>query len=301
MKIAVLLSSYNGEKYIKEQIDSILKQEGSFELSLIVRDDGSTDETINILKKYEREEKLTWYSGENLRSAKSFLNLICSTSGYDYYAFADQDDYWEPNKIEKGITSLGKYNCPAIYLSNGCVVDSKLVSLGRNVYKEPPKSDMYSVLCGAGLQGCAMLFNERLAALIRREGIPKIVTNHDSYIARVCTAIGGTIVFDDVPLLKYRQHENNVIGVTSGVIKNLKNRLKEIFTKDTISIALTAETILSKYEKDMPEDCVKWYRQVLNYRKSIINRIRLASSMKTQYINLNWSITIRLKILLGNR
>ena len=99
MRVAVLMSTYNGEKYLNEQIDSILSQSGNFELSLLVRDDGSTDETINILNKYQNLGKLKWYSGKNLGPGKSFIDLLYKTHGYDYYAFSDQDDVWMTGKI----------------------------------------------------------------------------------------------------------------------------------------------------------------------------------------------------------
>ena len=94
MKVAVLMSSYNGEKYIRPQIDSILAQEGNFELSLFVRDDGSTDKTQAILQEYAQKRKLTWYTGNNLGPARSFMDLLKKCKGFNYYAFADQDDYW---------------------------------------------------------------------------------------------------------------------------------------------------------------------------------------------------------------
>ena len=87
MKIAVLMSTYNGEQYISEQIDSILAQEGDFDLELHVRDDGSKDGTINILSRYEEEGKLRWYNNENLGPAKSFMDLIFSCGEYDCSAF----------------------------------------------------------------------------------------------------------------------------------------------------------------------------------------------------------------------
>lgn len=83
------MSTYNGEKYLSEQIESILRQDCDAEISLIVRDDGSSDKTTEILDEYKEKELLTWFQGENVRPAKSFWQLIKSNPGYDYYAFAD--------------------------------------------------------------------------------------------------------------------------------------------------------------------------------------------------------------------
>ena len=92
-KVLILLSTYNGERYIKEQIESLLKQE-NVKVSILVRDDGSTDGTINILNEYQKQGKLKWYTGENLKPAKSFMNLVENAPEYEYYAFCDQDDVW---------------------------------------------------------------------------------------------------------------------------------------------------------------------------------------------------------------
>ena len=91
-KVQVLLSTYNGEKYIKEQIESILNQEG-VEVSLLIRDDGSSDRTIEIVKKIsEQNNNIILFKGQNMGPARSFMDLVKKSDEVDYYAFADQDD-----------------------------------------------------------------------------------------------------------------------------------------------------------------------------------------------------------------
>lgn len=111
MKAAVLMSTYNGARFIREQLDSILDQTGEFELDLWVRDDGSTDGTKDILNDYESRGLLRWYTGENLGPAQSFLDLVRRTLGYDWYAFADQDDFWMPENC-RGRWKLWKRSMP---------------------------------------------------------------------------------------------------------------------------------------------------------------------------------------------
>ena len=108
--IQVLMSTYNGEKYLREQIDSIMMQDcekkGVAKLCLLVRDDGSEDRTTEILAEYARRypEQISWYQGKNKGVIQSFFDLIKrSDDGVDYYAFADQDDYWLENKLRVGI------------------------------------------------------------------------------------------------------------------------------------------------------------------------------------------------------
>ena len=90
-EITVLMSTYNGEMFIREQIDSILNSK-DVELQLLVRDDGSSDQTIPILKSYQTKKKLSFYQGHNVRPAKSFMELLCKAPSSKYYAFSDQDD-----------------------------------------------------------------------------------------------------------------------------------------------------------------------------------------------------------------
>ena len=108
MKVIILMSVYNGENFIEEQLNSIFSQTGDFEIEVWVRDDGSKDGTISILKKYEEEKKLYWYSGENLKPAHSFMDLIMHSCKADYYAFSDQDDVWLNDKLKRSIKRLEK-------------------------------------------------------------------------------------------------------------------------------------------------------------------------------------------------
>ena len=125
--VLVILSTYNGEKYLREQIESVLKQE-NVKISILVRDDGSTDNTCNILEEYEKKGLLRWYTGKNLKPAKSFIDLIFhATNDFDYYAFCDQDDFWYFKKIYSAIEQMENNNdsidIPKVCYCNLEVVD----------------------------------------------------------------------------------------------------------------------------------------------------------------------------------
>ena len=299
-KVAVLMSTYNGEKYLREQIDTILAQKGEFELSLFVRDDGSKDSTIEILKEYEENKGITWYQGNNYGAAKSFIDLIRNTKGYDYYAFADQDDYWVEDKIERAISKISK-ELPMLYCGNGIVVNEKLEELGSFVYSKQPSLDFNTVLCVGGLLGCTMVFNDKLAQLVRDKDMPEKIVMHDFYIALICAGVGGKIVYDHIGKIKYRQHGANVVGVSYGVMGKIKNRIRNITKKQKVSIQDQAEAILDRYEDVILSKNMKLLKQVASYKKSFMSRLKLALSRKTRYVNWNKCITLRLSILLGNR
>lgn len=216
MEVAVLMSTYNGEKYLKKQIESILAQQGDFQIDLWVRDDGSTDLTKVILQKYTEQGKLHWYTGKKIYAAKSFIDLIIKVKNYDFYAFADQDDYWFSDKLTIGVYALSQkdFSLPALYFANAELVGSNFESLGRNVYKSMPRTDFETICCAGGYLGCTMIFNNSLAKLIQEKSIPEKIVMHDFYIAEVCACFDGNIIFDSNPNMKYRQHGNNVVGQT---------------------------------------------------------------------------------------
>lgn len=99
--VTVMISTYNGEKFLKEQIESILSQT-NVKVKIFVRDDGSVDGTRNILNDYQNKGKLTWYCGNNLKTARSFLDIVKNVPKDSYYAFSDQDDVWKKKQIGKG-------------------------------------------------------------------------------------------------------------------------------------------------------------------------------------------------------
>lgn len=301
MRVAILMSSYNGEKFIQEQIDSILAQEGKFKMKLWVRDDGSTDGTKEILSKYAAQGVLDWYTGDNMGPACSFLDLLRHCRGYDYYAFADQDDIWMKDKIQTGLSNLAGRTGAALYFSNAELVDAELRSLGRKVYKRSPKLDFYTLLCAGGLLGCTMIFNQDLADLLCRGDMPHDIVMHDFYASIVCTALKGTICFDSQSHMKYRQHEDNIIGVSHGKKNTMIARLHSMTNRQKIGIAEQAGELNIKYGSDMPVDFRQWTEQVAGYRKHFIRRLCLACSKKPRYVNWNMAITLRIAILLGNR
>lgn len=301
MKIAVLLSSYNGEKYIETQIDSILAQQCRLPFDLWVRDDGSSDRTCQILQRYADEGKLQWYTGKNLRSAKSFMNLIRHCPEYDFYAFADQDDYWLPEKLDRGIAALADMQCPGLYFANARLVDSDLKDLGRDVYKVNPYRDYYTLMCAGGLLGCTMVFNRALAQLLTEAELPKELIMHDFYAAAVCDLFDGQICYDPGAYMLYRQHGNNVVGVARTKLDALRNRICAITSKSTVSVSQQAQSILQCYPEIPDTNKKKWLVRVAGYQQSFGSALSLALSSKTHYCNWNKALTIRLSLLMRNR
>lgn len=227
--VAILMSTYNGEKYLTEQIRSIQKQTNHF-WHLYIRDDGSSDNTVSLLNSFsQNDERITFINKgkqHNVGVIQSFLSLLNQVSA-DYYMFSDQDDYWLPNKIGRALELVSRYD------SNGepiCVhtelqeVSSKLEPLGL-MKNGRVWSDSLHFLFGNCVTGCTMLINESLKnKLMLNELDENKLMMHDWWFALVASAF-GKVVYDHRPSIEYRQHLNNVVGGTdSQSIKSLVKR-----------------------------------------------------------------------------
>jgi len=301
MKLAVLMSTYNGERFLHQQIESILKQVCSFQVDLWVRDDGSTDGTQMILQSYADDGELQWYTGPNLGPARSFLDLVQHCEEYDFYAFADQDDYWYPEKLETGVKQIKEHIGPALYFSNGRMVDMELNPLGRNIYRTAPPVDFYSVTCGAGITGCTMVFNRELAKLIQEKPLPKELVMHDYHMGIVCTLHDGVVIYDDDAWMDYRQHGNNVVGCTWRKRDALKNRIRQLTEKNKPTLDKAAEGICEIYRQVPDMQKLQWLKTVSRYRTSFCSAMKFALDPKPKYSSKNMAFTLRLAFLLRNR
>ena len=216
-EIAILMSTYNGEKYLAEQIQSIIRQDYS-NWHLYIRDDGSTDNTIDLIKEWENKDtRITFLNRdvpENLGVTGSFMNLLKNTNA-DYYMFSDQDDYWMEDKVSATLEKMQNSeegNLPICVHSNLTVVDNNLK--GNTLMNGPKEhwTDFKSLLFSNCVTGCTMMINQPLKELI---DFQKINSNrlyvHDWWLALIAAAFGKVVYLDRSTIL-YRQHQGNVIG-----------------------------------------------------------------------------------------
>lgn len=183
-KVQILLSTYDGEKYLKEQIESILKQE-DVEIRLLVRDDESQDKTIDILKELSKNENVDYYQGDNIGPARSFMDLVYSANEEcDYFAFADQDDIWDTKKIISAINKLENMeDKPSLYMSALEIVDENLNTIEIKQIKGNASFEREMIKNFA--TGCTMVLNKKLLQEIKSYN-PDYIIMHDSWITRVC-------------------------------------------------------------------------------------------------------------------
>lgn len=225
-EITVLMSTYNGERYLRAQIDSILSQKG-VRVKLAVRDDGSSDGTKGILADYAARGLVTVYSGENMGPALSFMQLIGEVKAETaFYAFADQDDIWLPGKLKRAVMAIGRRrDRPVLYASNQMVTDGEGREIGLRHEKRPP-TDLLNIIDKNHLAGCTFVFTRSLMELLQaRQPVPRLIRErmHDTWAIAVAAAVGG-VLYDERAWMKYRLHGENVVGLSE---KPLRQRLGE--------------------------------------------------------------------------
>lgn len=265
--VLILMSTYNGEKYLKTQIDSLLAQT-NVNVSIVVRDDGSTDGTISILNEYKKRNALEWYSGKNMGPAGSFLDLIYNAPlGYDYYAFCDQDDYWMEEKLYNAVTQLENYYArPALYHCELEIVDEDLNYI-RTTHNSKKTEYIDQTLMVFYIPGCTMVFNNCLLEIVQKK-IPRfdLITMHDCWMYYICLGIGGQIISDCKAYIKYRQHGNNAIGASR---ITLKKKIQMICKKNNSPRAQMIAEIIRLYSFDMKKEYLIHYKKFASYPKSL--------------------------------
>lgn len=230
-KLAVLLSTYNGESYIKEQLDSLVKLVRDFDLDIHIRDDGSSDSTCHIIKMYIlNNPNIFLYEGNNLGVIGSFLWLVDNIKNYDYYAFCDQDDVWEPLKLIAATNMIEKFsqNDAIAYCSAYNFVDEKLNHLGR--FTSRSDFSLNNILIENCAPGCTMVFNNALRQIyvnLNMGDISKCIVMHDWFFLSLAS-IFGTVIYDNNSYLLYRQHDNNAIGIKSGFVDVFRAKIKQL-------------------------------------------------------------------------
>lgn len=303
-RAAILMSTYNGEKYLREQIDSILAQE-NVEIMLYIRDDGSRDRTIEILEDYKKNNtNIKLVKGENIGVGNSFMQLVYEVEQfYDYYAFADQDDIWLPEKIERAIEQIEENQNPVLYCSNQTLVDrdGKII---RERHAGVINTSFMQILCDNNISGCTMVWNKALQKMLAdekkhptRELLRKRI--HDVWVAMVAS-VSGTIYYDPNSYIYYRQHENNVVGVKeSSVLKEWRKKITEPELRNGRS-DLAAE-ITDRFKDNITDQrTVNTLWNYGNYKKRLFNRAKLLHECNNLcYYSGESALGLAVKILMG--
>ena len=258
-KILILISTYNGEKYLKEQLDSIFSQSYK-DFEIIARDDGSSDETINILKSFNIKILET---SKNLGAKLSFTKLLeyaIENTDAEYFMFCDQDDIWKSDKIEKTLKKMQELEnlhgnkIPLLVHTDLEVVNEKLEILSDSMWKSehinPRANTLNKLLIQNTITGCTMMINRNLA--MKSLSISSKAIMHDWWIGLVATTF-GKIGFIEESTMKYRQHGENDTGAKTYDYKFIINKLKKFSDINIDKNIFQSEDFLKEYKEELDE------------------------------------------------
>jgi len=278
--VAILMATYNGEKYISQQIDSILNQH-NVNVHFYISDDGSTDNTLNIIQDYKDKYK------ENFKNifkvnfkypANNFLSILPKiTEKYDFYAFSDQDDVWYQDKLTTVINKINQgYD---LYCGRTENVDKNLTSIGFSpLFELPPCFKNAIVQSIAG--GNTMVFNHKIFELLKPSFNYKHHT-HDWWTYILTTFSGHKVFYDPFPKVMYRQHENNFNGSNLGLLNQLRRIIMGLLGRFKYWNNLNEKNLMEYLDFATHENLKTFYKfqylrkksTFINFNPSHINRV----------------------------
>ena len=282
-KVEILLATYNGEQYLREQLESIVNQDYVYWV-VRVCDDASTDDTYNILKEYQEKypDKFILVKNEQgFGSAKkNFMNLI-KNSTCDYVMCCDQDDVWLPNKISLTLQAMKENEqgeMPVLVHTDLNVVDANLNVLSESFFEHSnfrKEFELNEILIQNFVTGCTMMMNKPMVTLMSRvEDCDKILM-HD-WVASILATSVGKVAFVDTPTMLYRQHGINSVGAKKYGLALFISKLKEAKMRQSlVDTTVQANVVAELYQDILDKEKYEFIQQYGTlWKKNKVQRIR---------------------------
>lgn len=296
--VTVILATYNGERFLPEQLESLAAQSRKPD-RLVLRDDGSTDRSVELVQAWADRSGVTLQQimGRRLGPARSFLTALQAADQADIFLFCDQDDVWQPFKIARALEYVpwAKGAVPSLCATRLEVVDEQLKALRLSPL--PKNLSFSSAVCESLLTGCTMAFNAPFRELLVR-ALPEQAGMHDWWCYLLATgANGATLYFDPTPTVLYRQHGGNALGAGPRGWRALLARWQRFFGRDSVmrsrqlqEFAKLHETVLSPQASDI-------LRQVLDAKRGLGPRLWAALTAPIHRQTILSTLTTRLALL----
>lgn len=225
-RVAILLCTFHGQRHLVEQLESFAAQSHT-NWEVFASDDGSLDDTHAILEAYRAQwgpDRLSIHFGPAEGFAANFLSLTCNAAiQATYYAYSDQDDIWESDKLQRAVEWLGRVDpgTPALYCTRTRIVDAhnRVIGMSPLFSRQPSFRNALTQNIGGGN---TMVFNQAARLLLKSAGDVVDVVSHDWWLYMVVTGCGGVVCYDPYPSLRYRQHQHNAIGMNSSWLARLQ-------------------------------------------------------------------------------
>lgn len=294
-KVAVLLSSYNGEQYIEEQLTSIVNQ--SYEnIEIYIRDDCSTDQTVQVIRKFLKYKNVHFIQGEkNLGYPEGFYNLMGMDINADYFSFSDQDDVWEKDKIKNAVELMSgsSENVPVLYFAAYDICDDQL-----NYISTQPNINFKPEFCNSLFQclalGYTIVLNKK-AKIMSYERRSKETISKDVWIGMLCAGL-GEVIFDSRSCAKYRRNDGAFSVSSTNFIEIQKNRFQKLFKNNGFaSINSLMTEFLDNFSDELPDE----KRSELELFAKKKQRLRKVFYSKRLRYNFSDEIFLRLMFLIG--
>lgn len=302
--LVILMSVYNGSKYIEEQLMSIMNSKlDNLRIKLIIRDDGSTDNTLELVEKVSVKDNISLHliKSKNIGVQKSFLELLKIAPDADFYAFCDQDDIWNSKKIVKMTNELKNFTfSPCVCISNYNIINKNSQIISKKIYSNPLGFSLLQILFANYVPGCIMMFNKSLIKILKRKP-PINVPMHDLYVL-LTAYLFGEIIHVPETLFSYRIHENNTVGMKKKHIRIsniLKNQKKMLNKSEEESVANLALHFLDSYRNELSNNEKIKLDMVSSYKLNLRNKIKLLNEKEIYGYGLRGSLSLIECILLG--
>ena len=298
--VSVIMSTYNGERFIEEQIESIFLQKNC-KVNLFVRDDNSSDNTLNILNKLKNKYPIEIIANQkNLGPAQSFLTALKKCPfDTEFYAYADQDDVWYSDKLEKACLKLSEVSNEkvSLYCSTYDVVDENLDVIFTRDLNQYGKITMEKTLMGISPSGCTMVFNRNLKEKLDLSN-PDYMRMHDFWTLLTLQAYSGNLFIDNEATMAYRQHGNNTVGFSNKFeLKHWKRLFLSI--KNDNERLRQAQSVWDNYKDVLNENNRLSILNLLNYKKNLRTKFNLIRNSRYNSNVSRINLLFKLSILMG--
>ena len=280
-KVQILLSTYNGEKYLREQLDSFAEQTVFQNISVLIRDDGSTDGTVTILQEYEKKYGFCVEYGFNIGTTRSYLWLLeHSDDSCDFFAFSDQDDVWLPEKIEKEAAEMQRMDStrPRLVSTHSEIVNKNLSHQGSSI---PIKKGVsfFNAMVQNVCPGHTQLLDRKLRDAVRKTAEPSAVLVVDWWVYLIASGLGTVEALPEVTVL-HRQHGNNTIGYATSPVFQFVTRLRRLHGKTAAAMTRQLKAFYRCYGCQIADDYRAELESFLNSLPSLRHRLHYVVSAK---------------------
>ena len=300
-KLLVMMSVYNGQEYIEAQIKSIMEQKTSHEILLRIRDDGSKDNSRQVIEslidKYPGRIELV--VGENIGSNASFFKLIDLAEKYDYYAISDQDDVFLPEKYEIACNRLAKEDnsIPLLFSATSYLVKNDMIPFGETRKKERELT-IYNTVIQNICPGHNQVFNNALLSLLKKINSPSKIYVYDMWIANIAM-LYGKIIFLNYPVTYYRQHDRNLMGAKKGKVGKLIMSYRRLIAGDGKRTREQLKYFLKENKEKLEQE--GYFEEINAFlnAKTVSQRIKYVSHSKLYRQSYLETVAFKLAVIVG--